>query len=208
MTRIPSLIFCRFRGRNGCTIRGAEYKIISCSIETRLLAMALEGGQVGHKDFRVAVITISDMGSTGEREDVSGPTATKILTEAGMFVERTGIIPDEREQISTLLIELSDLADFDLVVTTGGTGFAPRDVTPEATADVIDRRADGLSELMRLESLKVTPTAALSRGICGIRGQTLIVNLPGSPKAVEENLRAVLKVLDHGLILLKGGKLH
>ena len=163
---------------------------------------------MGHKDFRVAVITISDTGSSGEREDVSGPTATKILTEAGMFVERTEIIPDEREQISTLMIELSDLADFDLVVTTGGTGFAPRDVTPEATADVIDRRADGLSELMRLESLKVTPTAALSRGICGIRGQTLIVNLPGSPKAVEENLRAVLKVLDHGLILLKGGKLH
>lgn len=159
-------------------------------------------------EFKAAVITVSDKGFAGEREDESGPLAVKMLKDAGIAMVETGIIPDEREIIAATLIRLCDESEANLVLTTGGTGFAPRDVTPEATLDVIEKRADGLAELMRLESLKHTDYAALSRAVCGIRGDTLIINLPGSPKAVKENLKAVLKVVEHSLVLLSGGMPH
>jgi molybdopterin adenylyltransferase len=157
--------------------------------------------------YSAAVITISDKGSVGEREDVSGPTAVAMLEKAGLDVQFTSIIPDERQQISELLIKLAD-DGIDVVLTSGGTGFGPRDVTPEATEDVIERRATGLSQLMMMESLKITPRAALSRGVSGIRGETLIVNLPGSPKSVKENLAVLLGVLSHGLELIAGDTPH
>ena len=163
---------------------------------------------MGNLEFTAAVITISDKGFAGEREDKSGPKAVEMLKEADIKVIHTQIIPDEREVIAKSLIELSDNSPANLIITTGGTGFAPRDVTPEATLDVIEKRADGLAELMRMESLKHTDYAALSRAVCGIRGNTLIINLPGSTKAVEENLQAVLKVIEHSLVLLSGGMPH
>jgi molybdenum cofactor synthesis domain-containing protein len=160
------------------------------------------------EDYIAAVVTISDSTAAGEREDESGPSAVEILEKAGIQVAFTEVVPDEIGEISAVLKRFSDKDRVDVVVTTGGTGFSPRDVTPEATLDIIERRADGLTDLMRMESLRKTPNAALARGVCGIRGSTLIINLPGSPKAVKENLKALLSVLDHGLVLLRGGKPH
>lgn len=154
--------------------------------------------------FRVAIITASDKGARGEREDLSGPTIRNIIEEAGGIVVSYHILPDDQETLEEKLVELADLTRVDLILTTGGTGFSPRDVTPEATLGVIHRHVPGIAEVMRMESLKVTPKAMLSRGIAGIRGRTLIINLPGSPKAVRECLTAILPALDHGIEILRG----
>jgi molybdopterin adenylyltransferase len=158
--------------------------------------------------LRTAVLTISDSCSRGEREDASGPAVVEILAKADFDVVHQGILPDERIEISTELIRLADQEQVNLIVTTGGTGFSPRDVTPEATEDVIHRRADNVAQLMRTVTMKVTPLAALSRGVAGTRGKTLIINLPGSPKGARENLEAALTILDHALRHLRGDILH
>ena len=152
--------------------------------------------------FTVAVVTISDKGSKGQREDLSGPVLVDMLNNSGYEIIHTCIIPDECDQIKDILLKLSDQLKVNLVLTTGGTGFSPRDITPEATEAVIDRRTPGLTELTRQESLKITPKAALSRATAGIRKKTLIVNMPGSPKAAREHLEILLPILDHGLDIL------
>ena len=154
--------------------------------------------------FNAGVITVSDKGSAGEREDLAGPVVREMLEGSGFKVVHTDIIPDDREIISSELIKCSDELDIALVVTTGGTGFSPRDVTPEATTAVCSRMAPGIPEAMRAQSLKITDRAALARQAAGIRGATLIINLPGSPKAARENLSAVLPALHHGLEMLRG----
>lgn len=154
--------------------------------------------------YTAAVITISDKGAKGERIDTSGPAICKILTDSGWDVSYTSVIPDEMEQIKSELMKCSDELKINLVLTTGGTGFSPRDVTPEATLAVIERETRGIPEAMRWESLKITPRGCLSRSAAGIRGRTLIVNLPGSEKAAKENLLAVIDSLGHGLEMLLG----
>jgi molybdopterin adenylyltransferase len=162
---------------------------------------------MGQQNTRAGVLTISDRGYKGQYQDLSGPLLRELLTERlGAAVEVEGIVPDERAAIADILIQWADDLGLDLVLTTGGTGFAPRDVTPEATRDVIEREAPGLAEAMRAASLRITPHAMLSRGVAGIRGGTLIVNLPGSPKAVRENLETVLPALPHAIELLQGRK--
>ncbi|HEX9018564.1 MAG TPA: MogA/MoaB family molybdenum cofactor biosynthesis protein [Anaerolineaceae bacterium] len=153
--------------------------------------------------FRVAILTVSDRSSRGERPDASGPALTLMIQQQGWQVTQVDVVPDERPAIESTLKAWCDAPGVDLVLTTGGTGFAPRDVTPEATLAVVERQAPGLVEAMRLESLKVTPHAMLSRAAAGIRGRTLIVNLPGSPKAAVENLRTILPVLPHAVELLQ-----
>jgi molybdopterin adenylyltransferase len=152
------------------------------------------------------VLTISDSASAGNREDLSGPEARHILEEAGFEVAAVEVLPDERAKIESRLKRASD-EGFRLVVTTGGTGLSPRDVTPEATLAVIDRLVPGIAELMRFESLKITPRAALSRAVSGIRQSTLIINLPGSVKGVRECLAAVRPVLAHAVEVLKQSSL-
>ena len=154
--------------------------------------------------FTAAVITVSDRGAAGEREDLGGPLVREILAHEGYDVIYASVVPDERELIEQELIKCADELDTALVVTTGGTGFSPRDVTPEATIAVCSRLAPGIPETMRAASLKVTNRAMLARQQAGIRGGTLIVNLPGSPKAAKENLEAILPSLDHGLEMLRG----
>ena len=156
--------------------------------------------------YTAAVITVSDKGSVGEREDLAGPAVRKLLEDAGYEICYKGIVPDEREVIELELIKCADELDAALVVTTGGTGFSPRDVTPEATIAVCERMAPGIPEAMRADSLKITDRAVLARQQAGIRGSALIINLPGSPKAARENLSAVLPALDHGLEMLRGVK--
>lgn len=155
--------------------------------------------------YKAAVITLSDRCSKGEREDESGPLVAEMLRNAEYDVVLTEIIPDEQIMIENSLKRIADEGKADLIVTTGGTGFAPRDVTPEATLAVCDRLTPGIPEAMRYASLKITPRAMLSRSQSGIRGKTLIVNLPGSPKAAKENLEAILPSLEHGLTMLLGG---
>ena len=155
--------------------------------------------------FTAAVVTVSDRSFRRERPDGSGPVVRELLEKAGYRVVRMEIVPDERREIEEVLTALADREDVALVVTTGGTGFAPRDVTPEATAAVCQRLTPGIPEAMRQASLTITARAMLSRAAAGIRGRTLIVNLPGSPKAARENLEAVLPALGHGLEMLRGG---
>jgi molybdopterin adenylyltransferase len=151
------------------------------------------------------VLTISDRCSRGETEDKSGPLIGQIVTERlGAEVKLAACVPDERELIARTLIAWCDKEGVDLILTTGGTGFAPRDVTPEAMREVIEREAPGLAEAMRREGARLTPHAMLSRAVAGIRKSTLIVNLPGSAKAVRENLETILPALPHGIEILKG----
>src|SRR5436190_9941610 len=155
---------------------------------------------------RALVLTISDTAAAGKRDDLSGPEARRILTEAGFEVASIEILPDERVQIESRLRRASE-EDFRLVITSGGTGLSPRDMTPEATLAVIDREVPGIAELMRFESLKITPRAALSRAVAGIRASTLIINLPGSVKGVRECLAALRPILGHAVDVLKQSSL-
>ena len=154
--------------------------------------------------FTLGILTISDKGSRGEREDESGKAIREILATLDARLAKYDIVPDEQEVISGRLVEWADKEGIDLIITTGGTGLSPRDVTPEATLAVLDRVAPGFAEAMRAESLKKTPTAMLSRAVCGIRGRSLIINLPGSPRAVRQCLEVILPALPHAIEVLRG----
>lgn len=154
--------------------------------------------------FRTVVITVSDRGARGERKDESGPEIAGILQAIGVEIVGCQIIPDEKELIRRTLMQWSDGEKTDLILTTGGTGVSPRDVTPDATREVIEREIPGMAEAMRHQSLTVTPHAMISRAMAGIRGRTLIVNLPGSPKGARENLSVILPALVHTIEKIKG----
>ena len=154
------------------------------------------------------VITASDACSRGEREDTSGAALVQLLTDLGTEVVATKILSDDLEQLAQALKEFADRDDVNLIITTGGTGLGPRDNTPEATQRVIEREAPGIAEAIRAESLKVTPMAMISRGVCGVRSGTLIINLPGSPKAVKESFAVIAPVLPHAVDLLGGNTRH
>ncbi len=153
--------------------------------------------------IRFGILTLSDRSSRGERADSSGPALSNLIQAAGWSVVKQSLLPDEESAIREMLTSWADSGELDVILTTGGTGFSPRDVTPEATHAVIEREAPGLAEAMRAASLKVTPHAMLSRIVTGIRGKTLIINLPGSPKGAVENLQVVVSVLPHAVQLLK-----
>ena len=152
--------------------------------------------------YTAAVITISDKGYRGERVDTSGPNLVQILQAKGFEVVYTAIVPDEAEAIQAELVKCSDELKIALVLTTGGTGFSPRDITPEATMEVVERPTPGIPEAMRAESMRITPKGCLSRSAAGIRKRTLIINLPGSKKASQENILAVIDPVTHGLDML------
>jgi molybdopterin adenylyltransferase len=154
------------------------------------------------KPIRAVVLTISDSAARGERADLSGPSVVAELRASQIEIVATEILADERVQIAERLRYYADGGRADLIATTGGTGLSPRDLTPEATRDVLEREVPGLAELMRAESLKITPLAALSRAVCGTRGQTLIINLPGSVRGARENLAAIMRLLPHAISLL------
>lgn len=154
--------------------------------------------------FKVGIITASDKGAIGEREDISGKTIREIVEKKGYKVEKAIVLPDEEEALLKEIIYMADELNLDLILTTGGTGFSKRDVTPEATMKACDRMANGIAEAMRYYSLSITPRAMLSRAVSGIRGETLIVNLPGSPKAVRESLEYAVDSIHHGLEILTG----
>ncbi|MCR5748258.1 MAG: MogA/MoaB family molybdenum cofactor biosynthesis protein [Lachnospiraceae bacterium] len=158
-------------------------------------------------DYRVTIITLSDNGVKGLREDTSAPALKEAMNNvAGFEVTDMMILSDDRSGIEKALIDICDNNKADLILTTGGTGLSPRDNTPEATQAVIERNVPGIAEAMRIKSLSITPRAMLSRGICGIRGKTLIVNLPGSPKGAVENLDAILPALPHAIGILTGSE--
>ena len=196
---------CEIRRRTGDCIMPRE----------GVFAEVLEGGEIRPGDsmevqlpdadrpFRAAVITLSDKASRGEREDASGPEAVRILKEAGYEIIETVLLPDEPELLKKALCRLADQRQADLVITSGGTGFSPRDRTPEATMAVADRNASGIAEYIRMKSMEVTSRAMLGRGVSVIRKGTLIINLPGSPKAVKESLEFVLGTLEHGIRVLR-----
>ena len=152
--------------------------------------------------YTAAVITVSDKGYRGEREDTSGPNLCGILKERGFDVTYTAMVPDEPDMIQAELRKCADELGVALVLTTGGTGFSPRDITPEATLAVVERLTPGIPEAMRAESMRITPKGCLSRSVAGIRRRTLIINLPGSKKASEENILAVIDPVAHGLDML------
>ena len=154
--------------------------------------------------YTAAVITVSDKGYIGQREDTSGPNLCRILNEHGYELVYTGLVPDDNEMIQQELIKCCDELKINLILTTGGTGFSPRDITPEATMAVVERPTPGIPEAMRAESMRITPKGCLSRSAAGIRKQSLIINLPGSKKASEENILAVIGAVDHGLEMLLG----
>ena len=155
-------------------------------------------------DFTAAVITVSDKGSQGLREDTSGPALVAMLEEAGYQIAYNAMIPDDMDRIEQELIRCADEKDIWLVLTTGGTGFSVRDVTPEATERVIEKKVPGIPEAMRAESMRITPMGCLSRETAGIRGKTLIINLPGGRKASTENFSAVIRAVRHGVEILRG----
>lgn len=154
--------------------------------------------------IRFGILTLSDRSARGERVDASGPALANLIQAESWSVVKQSLLPDEESAIAATLIAWADSGEVDVILTTGGTGFSPRDVTPEATRAVIDREAPGLAEAMRAASLKITPHAMLSRIVAGIRKQTLIINLPGSPRGAVENLQVVLPVLVHAVQLLRG----
>ena len=158
--------------------------------------------------MKVVVITVSDACSRGEREDASGAALVELLTELGAQIVERKIVSDDLDPLSQMLREYAESSDVDVIITTGGTGLGPRDNTPEATLRVIEREAPGIAEAVRAESLKATPMAMLSRGVCGVRSGTLIINLPGSPKAVRESFAVIAAVLPHALDLLAGNTTH
>lgn len=196
---------CAIRERTGDCIMPRE----------GVFAEVLEGGEIRAGDaitaqlpdperpFRAAVITLSDKASRGERKDESGPAAVRMLEEAGYEVFETVLLPDEPEMLKKELCRLADQRQADLVITSGGTGFSPRDRTPEATLAAADRNAPGIAEYIRMRSMEITDRAMLSRGVSVIRKNTLIINLPGSPKAVQESLGFILGALGHGLKVLR-----
>lgn len=153
---------------------------------------------------RVAIITSSDTGYRGEREDLSGSAIREIVEKNGYEVVSADILPDDRKMLSERMAEIADSGAAELILTTGGTGFSPRDITPEATEDIIDRRVPGIPEAMRAYSMTITKRAMLSRATAGIRKKTLIINLPGSPKAVKESLEYIIDALEHGIEIMTG----
>jgi molybdenum cofactor synthesis domain-containing protein len=159
-------------------------------------------------EIRAAVLTVSDRSARGERADESGAVLAELLREAGASVVAREVVSDELESLTAKLGELADREDVNLLVTTGGTGLSPRDNTPEATRAVIEREVPGIGEAMRAETLRQTPTAMLSRAVCGVRSGTLVVNLPGSPKAVRECFAVIRPVLAHAVATLTGGSDH
>lgn len=175
--------------RGGIVEVGSELIVIPCAVDAPM---------------RAAVVTLSDKGFRGEREDESGPLLYNMLTKAGFEVVEQLLLPDEQSRIQAELIRLSDGRQCELVLTTGGTGFSPRDCTPEATLAVATRNAPGIAEAIRADSRRITERAMLSRGVCVIRNATLLINLPGSPKAAQEGLACILPTLQHGLAILKG----
>ena len=201
-----------------CHTHCAIYHMVGDCIMPRegVFAKVLKGGEIKVGDevaeiqpdpgraFTAAWITMSDKGSQGLREDESGPLIGKILTENGYDVVETILIPDDEDILKKELIRLADQRQVDVVMTTGGTGFSPRDITPEATEAVCERMTPGISEAIRAYSMTKTPRAMLSRAVSGIRGTTLIINLPGSPKAVRESMEFMMSSLKHGLEILNG----
>jgi molybdenum cofactor synthesis domain-containing protein len=156
------------------------------------------------KSLRIGILTVSDRSSLGERDDLSGPALQEMVKSRGWQVIGVQVVPDEMQMIKDRLVRWSDSNQVDIILTTGGTGFSSRDITPEVTLEVIEREAPGIAEAMRAESLKITPHAMMSRARAGIRGGTLIINLPGSPKAAIENLKVVLPIMEHAVELLSG----
>ncbi|WP_111571904.1 MogA/MoaB family molybdenum cofactor biosynthesis protein [Halanaerobium saccharolyticum] len=159
-----------------------------------------------NKNFKIktAVLTISDKGSRGARKDLSGPVLKEMMENIGAEIVYEEIIADEKEEIKEALIKIADQKMADLILTTGGTGFAERDITPEATLEILEKEVPGIPEKIRADTISITPQAALSRARAGIRGKSLIINFPGSPKAVRECLQAVIDIIPHGVKILKG----
>ena len=184
----------------GSTVAGDE--AAAGNVQTAHISQNSQTGSTTR--YRAAIICASDRCFQGLRKDVSSPIIAEMLTGQGYEVTAAVMLPDEYEALRKAMANIADEGSADLIVTTGGTGLAPRDVTPEATAAVIDRTVPGIPEAMRAESMKITPHGMLSRGIAGIRKRTLIINLPGSPKAVKENLSCILPALDHALLMLTG----